>query len=203
MINTIELWEDFWGLDAKKKMLNKKQFTEAKENYESLKNKIGVELSLEFYIKNIKPDYNYPEWGFPKGRKQRGENDLDCAKREFFEETGYVQQDIKILNNVKPIVENMIGTNGVSYRFIYYLAEDISLNVPIISDKNNNEIGDIGFFTYDETLQLFREYHIEKRNITKNIFLFYLDNLIKKDKNNNFSEEIKNEENWLVENDEF
>jgi 8-oxo-dGTP pyrophosphatase MutT (NUDIX family) len=28
-----------------------------------------------------------PEWSFPKGRRKIKENDLDCAVREFCEET--------------------------------------------------------------------------------------------------------------------
>lgn len=175
-----DLWDDFWAGDTKKKLFNKKQFTESKENFDCLKNKIGVELDLDFYVQNVKPFYMFPEWGFPKGRKQRGEADLSCAIREFCEETGYSNQDIKIIGNVKPIIENMTGTNGVNYRFVYYLAEDISTNKPEICENNSNEIGDIGFFTYDETLQMFREYHIEKRNIAKNVFMYYLDNLIQK-----------------------
>ncbi len=175
-----DLWDDFWSGDSKKKMFNKKQFLDSKENFDCLKNKIGVELALDFYVNNVKPYYFQPEWGFPKGRKQRGEEDLECSIREFCEETCYSQQDIKTTSNVKPIIENMTGTNGVNYRFVYYLAEDISENVPIIGEKNNNEIGDIGFFTYEETLAMFREYHIEKRNIAKNVFMYYLNNLIKK-----------------------
>lgn len=173
-----ELWEEFWGTDTRKKMFNKKQYSESKENFECLKYKNGVELSLDFYVNNVRPFYNFAEYGLPKGRKQRGELDIECAIREFCEETGYSQQDIKIVNNVKPIIENMVGTNGVSYRFIYYLAEDLSENVPKICERNSNEIGGIGFYTYDETQQLLREYHIEKRNIIRNVFMFYLNNLI-------------------------
>lgn len=207
-----ELWDDFWAGDVKKKMFNKKQYSDSKENFDSLKNKIDVELDLDFYVKHVKPFYMYPEWGFPKGRKQRGEADLGCAVREFCEETGYFNQDIKIIGNVKPIIENMTGTNGVNYRFIYYLAEDVSNNVPSICEKNNNEIGDIGFFTYDETLQMFREYHIEKRNIAKNVFMYYLDNLVQKqnikstdsDTPDEKSDNSKpDEKNWPIEFDEF
>lgn len=181
-----ELWDDFWGTDTRKKMFNKKQYTESKENFESLKYKNGVELSLDFYVNNVRPFYNIAEYGLPKGRKQRGESDIECAIREFCEETGYSQQDIKIISNVKPIIENMVGTNGVSYRFIYYLAEDLTDNVPKICERNSNEIGDIGFFTYEETQQLLREYHIEKRNIIKNVFMFYLNNFLKKTSDNTF-----------------
>lgn len=171
-----EIWEDFWGGDSKKVHLNKKEYNESREKFESLKNKVGVELPLEFYIKNVKPFYENPEWGFPKGRKMRGEQDCECAVREFCEETGYLETDIKIMTNIKPIIENMIGTNGVSYRHIYYVAEDMTNKNPNINDTiGNTEIGDIGFFSYEETNKMFREYHIEKKNITKNVFLYYLD----------------------------
>ncbi len=174
------LWKDFWGSDTRKKSLNKKQYMESKEKFESLQNKNGVELSIDFYIKNVTPLYNVAEYGLPKGRQQRGESDIECAMREFCEETGYSEHDVRLITNVKPIIENMTGTNGVSYRFVYYLAEDISNNVPSICERNANEVGDIGFFTYDETQNLLRDYHIEKKNVIKNVYMYYLNNLLHK-----------------------
>jgi ADP-ribose pyrophosphatase YjhB (NUDIX family) len=182
-LNTFDdLWDEYWGSDLRKKSFNKKQYIESKENFNCLKNKIGVDLSLDFYVNKVKSVYLIPEYGIPKGRKQRGESDIDCAVREFCEETGYSKHDFKIVNNVKPIIENMVGTNGISYRFVYYLAEDLTHNQPKICEKNANEIGGLGFYSYQESLYLIREYHIEKRNIIKNVFMFYLNNLIKKNK---------------------
>ena len=175
---------------------NKKEFIESKDKFECLKNKNGVELSLDFYIKNVKPFYTSPEWGFPKGRKMRGESDLECAIREFCEETGYSYSDIKIVTNIKPIIENIIGTNGVKYRHIYYIAEDISNKNPKID--GNTEIGDIGFFSFDDSNKLFREYHIEKKKITKNVFLYYLDVLVNK---SNDVQKVK--EKWSLDADDF
>jgi 8-oxo-dGTP pyrophosphatase MutT (NUDIX family) len=129
----------------------------------------------------------------------RGESDMDCAIREFCEETNYNKLDIKIFSNVKPLIENTIGTNGVNYRHIYYLAEDISQNVPIIDDRNSSEIGDIGFFTYEETLQIFRKYHIEKKTIAKNAFLYCLDTLINKSKYNKSNDTLM----WSTDEDIF
>lgn len=194
-----ELWDNFWSGDVKKKKYNTKQYTDSKQNFECLKNRTKVELPLDFYVKNVKPSYVSPEWGFPKGRKTRGESDLECAIREFCEETCYEPSDIKIITNVKPIIENIIGTNGISYRHIYYLAEDVSSNIPTIGDKNNNEIGDIGFFSYEETSHIFREYHIEKKNIAKNIFMYYLENIMNKQLED--SEELPTK--WAIECDEF
>ena len=31
----------------------------------------------------------YDDWTFPKGKTERGEHDIDCARREVEEETGY------------------------------------------------------------------------------------------------------------------
>lgn len=191
------LWNNFWTGDTRKIMFNKKEYIESKEKFECLKNKIGVELPLLFYIKNVKSFYTYPEWGFPKGRKLRGESDMDCAVREFCEETGFENTDIKIITSVKHIIENIIGTNGVSYRHIYYLAENLSNKNPVINEKNNNEIGEIGFFKYDDAIQMFREYHIEKKNIIKNVFIYYINSFINKYNNQN------NEIYWKIENDGF
>lgn len=176
MDNFEDIWCDFWN-EPNRKFISKREYIESKQKFDDLKNKIDVELGLDFYVNNVKPFYMYPEWGYPKGRKKKGETDLECATREFCEETGYKKEDIKIVNDVVPIVENMIGTNGVSYRHIYYLAEDISNNVISKENITSNEIGDIHFFTYEETEQILREYHIEKRNITKNILFYYVDKL--------------------------
>lgn len=208
------LWNEFWNGDNKRKISNTDQYIESKKNFELLQMGKDVELPLSFYIKNVIPSYNTPEWGFPKGRKHRGESDIDCATREFCEETGYLQQDIKILYNVKPIIEDMNGTNGISYKFVYYLSEDMSNNIPHISDNNSNEIGDIGFFTYDETMQLLRPYHTEKRKIAKNIYMYYLNNILKihnnlQDDNSetklyyNIIDDTNNTEKWSLEPDEF
>ena len=194
-----DLWIDFWGSDSRKLLFNKKEFTESKEKFDSLKNKAGVELSLGFYIKNVKPFYSLPEWGFPKGRKLRGESDLDCAVREFSEETGLDSTDIKIITSVKPIIENIIGTNGVSYRHVYYLAENLSDKIPIITEKNNTEIGDIGFFTYEDANYILRDYHIEKKNILKNVFVYYLNLFV----NHPEDDTDENTNHWSTEVDNF
>lgn len=199
-----ELWTYFWNNDTKKMNLNKREYNISNEKFEQLKNKIDVDLPLDFYVNNVKSLYNDPEWGFPKGRKCRNETDFQCALREFCEETGYNDLDIKIISNIKPIIENIIGTNGISYRHIYFLAELISKNEPLINEKNNSEIGAIGFYTYEETIQLFREYHIEKRNIVRNIFIYYTNSSIHDNNDQDKNILIDSEPNeWCIENDDF
>ena len=44
-----------------------------------------------------------PEWGFPKGRRTPYETDLQCAVREFQEETGLHPYEFSILQNANCI----------------------------------------------------------------------------------------------------
>jgi len=176
-----ELWDDFWSDDIKRhSQSHKREFDIAKNKYEQLKKKINVELNLDFYVNNVKSLYGIPEWGFPKGRKSRGESNINCAIREFCEETNFSACDIKIITNIKPIIEDITGTNGIKYRHIYYVAEFVSdVNDIMKKEHKNNETGDIDFFTYEQAMTLIREYHIEKKNILLNVFMYYL-NLISK-----------------------
>ena len=75
------LWDELWKTTSKVKFYNKE--------YKKSKNKFNILLkssSIE-YLKNIDILYDEPEWGFPKGRRDGYENDIDCALREFKEET--------------------------------------------------------------------------------------------------------------------
>jgi ADP-ribose pyrophosphatase YjhB (NUDIX family) len=176
-----ELWDTFWG-DFSKKQYYHDEFMMSKEKFNKLKNKLGVDLDLAFYVNNVKPDYEIPVWVLPKARNKRGENDRDCAIREFCEETRLNKEDIKIISTVKPIVEDILGTNGKRYRHVYYLAEMIG-NVSPSIDKSDHcqssEIGDIGFYTYNQSMTLIRDYHIEKRSILTSLFYFYMNALLK------------------------
>lgn len=143
---------------------------------------------LYFYTKNIKPRWTKPEWGFPKGRREkRVEENLECARREFEEETGYDKNEYIVLNKIEPIEEIMTGTDGVIYKHIYYLALDL-INCPIENNHINHtnlelnydkyEIGDIMWFTYDDAMSHIRPYHFEKKRILTKIYLFMINSLM-------------------------
>jgi 8-oxo-dGTP pyrophosphatase MutT (NUDIX family) len=191
-----EIWAYFWGESLNDGILNKKDYVDARDKFTKLKSRSSVELDLDFYISTAQPMYNSPEWGFPKGRKKRGEADLECAVREFYEETGFCESDIKILTNIKPIYEDLIGTNGVKYRHIYFLAELISNKEPkIVNTSQFAEIGDIGFFQYNDCMTLLRDYHVEKKTILKKILNYYVES-VKNDK-------LEDENEWYNDKDEF
>lgn len=166
------LWNDFW-MDKNNRKYVQEEYKIAYEKY----NKISKDLPK--LIDETKLLYLTPEWGFPKGRRNNCETSLECAIREFKEETGYSESDISLIDNIKPFIENFIGTNGVKYRHIYFLAECITDKEPEISnDTQKYEIGNIGFMNYNDTIEIIREYHVAKKNIVKHVLIYFLNQIL-------------------------
>lgn len=160
------------------------EYCEAKIKFNMLTNvpndiKAIIPWDMNFYVQNVKPKWKGPEWGFPKGRRdKRYEENLSCACREFEEETGMSSSDYVILNKVEPIEENLIGTNGVSYKHVYYLSlsnDDPEFNFGTYDD---HEIGSIRWFTYDEAINCIRPYHRDKQCVLTKVYLFILNQLM-------------------------
>ena len=177
-----DLWTNLWNNDEQKMSYLKKEFLIAKEKFNKLKTSLDLELNLDFYVNNIEPLYKSNEWGFPKGRRSRNESAKECAIREFSEETSIPQESIKVIDSIVPIEENLIGTNGIKYRHIYYLAETTLDELP--ENINNNEIGNMKLFNYNDGHEALRPYHIDKREIITSVFYYYLENILNMFKSN-------------------
>ena len=180
-----ELWDYVWG-DNKNKPSYQSEYIQSKEKFKRLKSEENGYLNLNFYIENVLPNFDVPEWGFPKGRRNFKESDQECATREFLEETGYNENEFIILDNIEPIEELFIGTNGVSYKHIYYVAVSLTDKKPKIDFSNvnqKNEIGDIGFSNYEEAMKIIRPYHTERQRIITQLYIFVINNLIQSLKN--------------------
>lgn len=180
-----ELWNDVWG-ENKNKQSYQNEYLQSKIKFERLKSEDNGYLSLDFYIDNVVSDFDFAEWGFPKGRRNYKEHDLECAIREFKEESGLYDEDIKILKQMEPVEEYFTGTNGINYKHIYYIAINTSKRKPTIDPTNpnqNNEIGDIGFYTYEESVKLIRPYHTDRQKIITELYMYVINNLIKLIKN--------------------
>ena len=67
--------------------------------------------NLKDLIEMSTTNWSEPEWEFPKGRKNIGENDIECAFREFVEETGYTYNNLVLFRNLTPYEEIFIGSN--------------------------------------------------------------------------------------------
>lgn len=83
-------------------------------------------------------------WELPKGRKHAAETNIDCAMREFCEETSIPSTKYKILFDIEPVIECHYDSDVV-YKNIYYLAkmrEGVSLE-PRINFANFEQITEI------------------------------------------------------------
>jgi 8-oxo-dGTP pyrophosphatase MutT (NUDIX family) len=107
------------------------------------------------------------------------EKDLECAKREFIEESGLSEQDFLILYRIYPINETFLGTNQVKYKHVYFFSASCCERELKINENQNQiqEIGDIGWFNYDEVNKLIRPYHIERKQIVEDLIYFLAFNI--------------------------
>jgi ADP-ribose pyrophosphatase YjhB (NUDIX family) len=164
------LWDDFWGGDKIRKQFET-EYNEAKEKFEQLKN--NNDMGLNFYIINC--TNGFLEWGFPKGRRNNQESDLECAMREFEEETGITKDFYKIMN-IESVFEKYIGTNGIEYKYKYFIA--IAKDNLEIHNRENNEIGSINFFKYHDTTEILHENFVERKKLINKIYLNVVNQLL-------------------------
>jgi 8-oxo-dGTP pyrophosphatase MutT (NUDIX family) len=147
----------------------KYEYSDAKDKF----NRIRNSGKLKEIIDGSTSHWTEPEWGFPKGRRHLKESDYNCACREFEEETGYDESDYIVIQNVKMLEESFLGTNKIRYKHNYYLAKSCSDKIPEINKNNKTqiaEIGNIGWFSFQEALRKIRPYHKEKINILKKAY---------------------------------
>lgn len=130
-------------------------------------------ISIKKLIEKINNGRVEPEWGFPKGRKLLSENNINCAIREFCEETDIDRKNINIINSIYPVKETFKGTNGVLYKHIYYIANLKNNNIELTINSNNKhqkyEIGDIGWFSIENTIRNIENINKERISLFKNV----------------------------------
>jgi 8-oxo-dGTP pyrophosphatase MutT (NUDIX family) len=156
-----ELWNGVWGETSSAKS-HKNDYESSEKKYAVIKPRLG-EL-----IKSNPSKWTDPEWGFPKGRRNPHESDINCAIREFQEETGLRRQDFSIIQNTLPISETFFGSNQVHYCHKYYIAI-CNKSVEVEMNTNNphmaREIGNIQWCSLDEAISKIRPDNVEKREI--------------------------------------
>lgn len=153
------LWRSLWGDDR-----NSLDFGISREKFLKLNR-------LQLMTDNLSI-YTEPEWGFPKGRRMRGETDVACAIREFGEETNIPREAYTILKNIL-LEETFYGLNGIRYRHVYYVA---LLKQPELIDlkqkftpMQRREISGIGWKTFAEAEALVRPHHLERRTMLEQL----------------------------------
>jgi 8-oxo-dGTP pyrophosphatase MutT (NUDIX family) len=164
------LWNLMWG-ETNNLYQYKSEETISQKKMDSLKNGIIInneKISIDTLIQNSDTTWSETEWEFPKGRRNYQEKDLDCAIREFEEETGYSRKDISIIENLIPFEEIFIGSNHKSYKHKYYLAYT-DKTVDILQNYQATEVSKIEWKTLNECVECIRPYNLEKKHLIINI----------------------------------
>jgi 8-oxo-dGTP pyrophosphatase MutT (NUDIX family) len=195
----LELWYDLWGGNEELSDLYRAEKNSSKEKFETLRegtimhkqvytlNRLLDESGYSNTISDEKSDssisnnsdyhfpkytngnWNEPEWGFPKGRRNTNENDYDCAVREFAEETGYSINQLIYIQNILPFEEIFSGSNYKSYKHKYYLMY-IDYNQSLsLTTFENSEVSKISWKTYEECIACIRPYNLEKIRVITNV----------------------------------
>jgi 8-oxo-dGTP pyrophosphatase MutT (NUDIX family) len=125
-------------------------------------------VTLKDLIDKSNTKWSETEWEFPKGRRNLKEKDLDCALREFQEETGILSSKINIVENVLPFEEIFIGTNHKSYKHKYFLGCINEIEEPL-NNFQLTEVSKIEWKTLEQCLKDIRPYNLEKKELIINI----------------------------------
>jgi 8-oxo-dGTP pyrophosphatase MutT (NUDIX family) len=163
-----ELWNYLWGDNVGIQYRGEEKTS--REKYESLI--IGIETkesyNLELLINNSNTVWIEPEWGFPKGRRNFQEKDLNCALREFEEETGYLKSNVKLVQNIIPYEEIFTGSNMKSYKHKYFLGY-IDPSIEMTNTFQETEVSEVKWLNYTECIDKIRPYNLEKINILNKV----------------------------------
>lgn len=164
-----QLWNYLWGNNIGIQYRGEEKF--ARDKYNILKNNVNInmnEYNLEKILNDCDYDWEDTEWGFPKGRRNYHEKDLNCALREFEEETGYVRNNVCIVQNISPYEEIFTGSNMKSYKHKYFLSH-INNDVKQSNDYQETEVADLQWLSMEECLNKIRPYNLERLNILNKI----------------------------------
>ena len=159
------IWNNLWGNNINNVYKNEEKISRLKFN----KLKQGyiidnININMKKLIEDSKCVYDFPEWGFPKGRRNYQEKDLNCGIREFDEETGYKKKNLVIVNNLNTFDEIFVGSNFKSYKHKYFLAY-MDENFSPETIFQTYEISKIEWVNIDKCASYIRNYNIEKIEI--------------------------------------
>ena len=177
------LWRQMWGhvinknIQCAEEAFAERKFSAIQKGYYYANNLI----TLNDLIEEDTTTWKETEWEFPKGRREINERDLDCAVREFEEETGIAKKHIQVIENVLPFEEIFIGTNYKCYKNKYFLAiciADINDDDALLNNYQKCEVSMLQWKNYEKCMEDIRPYNIEKKKLLSNIHVFLQENKI-------------------------
>ena len=167
------LWKEIW-CDSDTQMKYKYEENTSKEKFNLLREGITYKsdnYTLKSLIDESKEvhEYDEPEWGFPKGRRNYNENDYDCAVREFCEETGFSSKLLHNLQNIVPYDENFTGSNFKSYKHKYFIMYMKYENSLVMNNYQKSEVSKMQWMDLNECNEKIRSYNLEKKMLIKKV----------------------------------
>ena len=166
-----DLWYGLWRniQDVKYKT----EYHKSHEKFVSLVNGIhskdGTLYTLNSIIDNTTTEWIEEEWGFPKGKRNSNERGIQCAIREFVEETGYDDYHLNIVTNILPFTETFIGSNGKMYKNLYYIGNYTGSDIDILDRFQKSEISDMKWVPESNIKDILRPYDNRKLDIIMKI----------------------------------
>jgi 8-oxo-dGTP pyrophosphatase MutT (NUDIX family) len=183
--NLDELWKLLWNGNISNRL--NLEYKDSKIKYNKLikgynyKRKTNTIEFINLYKIIDKINIEYPdvietEWELPKGRRNLNESDIDCALREFEEESGINKKKILLCNMIKkPIEEIYISNNKIRYKHVYYIARH---NYPIkettkLFSKDNimqsKEVKDVKWLSFEEIQNKITYNYIQRMELFKRV----------------------------------
>ena len=158
------LWTRLWGSGRDS---HSQEYTISKEKYTKLNRKEMVE--------KFPSPYKETEWGFPKGRRCKGESDVLCGIREFLEETN-ISRDCYNLKEDISFTETFRGTNNVEYRHIYFIAllkDSRGINLKQkLTPMQSKEVAAVDWKTLSECKSIIRPHYAERKVLITDVEKF-------------------------------
>jgi 8-oxo-dGTP pyrophosphatase MutT (NUDIX family) len=171
-----EIWNYAWYQNSSSNIKHTTEYIDSKHKFEYLMTN-NILSSIVHNVMHVVDQEQ--EWGFPKGRRKLKESDIDCAVREFCEETRLTSNDMHILEDILPFEEIFFGTNNVLYKHTYYIAKIKNKDIPISVDQNcieqMREVRALNWFCYEEVLQRIKLYNIERHQIIQKAHSIIMD----------------------------
>jgi 8-oxo-dGTP pyrophosphatase MutT (NUDIX family) len=149
------LWKDLWV--SVRRRLYKIEYKKAKETFTKNMDRI---LSLVQQLIVFDPI----KWEFPKGKMFSEETQVQCALREFQEETNIHKKYISILKNASTYSDYFTGNDSKEYQSVYHLGYiHKGLSIPFIyhkcpyhmrNDYVSDEVMSIDWFSYEQAYEV-------------------------------------------------
>ena len=151
------LWTRLWGEGRDTRST---EFELSKEKYTAIDRKQLITANPTSYME--------PEWGVPKGRRSKGESDLECAIREFEEETN-IDESAYTIHKRLVLSETFKGTNNVEYQHTYFvgtLKSSAKINTSqTLTSVQRKEISEVAWKSLSECKSSTRPHYSERIKI--------------------------------------